>query len=171
MQQGLLCFALNCSSAGKYNSAGFAICSPVLLGISSCGGRWVAFPAFPLLMPVLFVPRFPSPGGGCTTPARASPAWPAYGPLPANSSVYQTSGKKMSSFSRSCSALERATWCSLFLVIVMSKVLARGNPSPYFPASPTLQLKMRHCAVVAKLFRRDSWWELLSFWGEQNEVC
>lgn len=123
------------------------------------------------LMPVLFVPRFPSLGGGCTTLARVSPAWPAYGLLPANSNVYQTSEKKMSFFSRSYSALERATRCILFLVIVTNKVLARGNPLPYFPASPTLKLEMRYCAVVAKVFRRDSRWRMLSFWGEQNDIC
>lgn len=61
------------------------------------------------LTSVLFVPRFRSPGGGCTTPARVSPAWPAYGLLPANSNVYRASEKKTSFFSRSYSALERAT--------------------------------------------------------------
>lgn len=104
------------------------------------------------LTSVLFVPRFPSPDGGCTTPARVSLAWPAYGLLPANSNVYRTSEKKMSFFSRSYSALQRATRRSLFLVIVMNKVLAGGNPFPYFPASPTLKLKMRYCVVVAKVF-------------------
>lgn len=112
--------------------------------------RW---PCSPSLMSVLFVPRFPSPDGGCTTPARVSPAWPAYGLLPANSNVYRTSEKKMSFFSRSYSALRRAARCILFLVIVMNKVLARGNPLPYFPASPTLKLKMGYCVVVAKVFR------------------
>ncbi|KAK2534597.1 hypothetical protein Q9966_007238 [Columba livia] len=71
---------------------------------------------------------FPSLGGGCTTPAHVSLAWPAYGLLPANSNVYRTSEKKMSFFSRSYLVLERATRCILFLVIVMNKVLARRSP-------------------------------------------
>lgn len=108
------------------------------------------------LTSVLFVPRFPSLGGGCTTPAHVSLAWPAYGLLPANSNVYRTSEKKMSFFSRSYLVLERATRCILFLVIVMNKVLARRSPWPYLPASPTLKLEMRYCSVVPKVFRRDS---------------
>jgi len=54
---------------------------------------------------------------------------------------------------------------------VTNKVLARGNPSPYFPASPTSKLKRRYCAAVAKVLRRDSWWRMLSFWGEPHEIC
>lgn len=44
----------------------------------------------------------------------------------------------MSSFSRNCSALERAAQYFRSLVVVTEKrVLARGNPSPHFPASQT----------------------------------
>lgn len=184
-------FALNCGLTRECSGVGFAICLPPpvlqLVGISCCGGR-NDIPSIPTihlnpspqappplcslsLMSLLFIPRFPSPGDGCTIPAHACPAWPAYGLLPPNSNVYRTSENKMSFFSRSFSALERASRCIRFLVVVMNKVLARGNPLPYFPASPTLKLKMRCCAVAAKVFRRDPQWWMLSFWGEQNDIC
>lgn len=154
------CYILLLTVAWPGNTTGLALPSalqPPCCSVWGSNRRGGSYPRIPTLHPnpptpqaprllcslsltsVLFVPRFPSPDGGCTTPARVFPAWPAYGLLPANSNVYRTSEKKMSFFSRSYSALQRATRRSLFLVIVMNKVLARGNPLPYFPASPTLR--------------------------------
>lgn len=84
-------------------------------------------PVPPTLTPALSVPRCPSRGGGCTTPAPASPAWRAHGLLPASSGVCRTSGKRTSSSSRSCSARGRAARCVPVLVVVVNKVLT-GEP-------------------------------------------